>query len=550
MSTAKTFRFIIIALLFCCIAAPTGQAAEAAGKTVAISPLAIHSAKKDVGYLQAGIRSMIASRLAANAGVRVDLINPGQSTAKGGPYDYQIDGSITSLGSALSLDVEVIDRKNKNNPRHFYATAATQNDIISAVDKLSSDISREVFAAPKAPETTAAASANAPAPPPPEPQNANNWNVHPERAFITGENTGMLRPGRGGFRQFQKSQTLTYGIQTFAIGDIDGDKVEDFIVGQSAGLKCYHMVEGRLVQFSYYPLASGLQVLHISMADLNGDKKDEVYVSAKSQGKPISLGLAWQGNHLAEIFRDTNWYVRALQDPISGWLLAGQRAGNTKPLENGIYRLQIKNHKLEKGKRLDIPPGVTLYSFALADVDGDGRDEIVMLDKNNYLQVVRSNGSTIWASSETYGGSPLYIGNERAVGTNVETQNALEPEKWSRVTVPPRIIATDLNGDGIKDIVICKNNPRYSKIMANVRSYDSTELYGLAWNGVGLAPLWQTKKIDGFITDIAYRPEAKDPKKAKLYASLILPTGALDVGSEATSALLSFDIDVSPVKKK
>ncbi len=77
--------------------------------------------------------------------------------------------------------------------------------------------------------------------------------------------------------------------------------------------------------------------------------------------------------------------------------------------------MQIKNNSLEEGTRLDIPVGVTLYSFVLADVDGDGKVEIVMLDKNDYLQVVRPNGSTIWASSATYGGSPLYIGNEREV---------------------------------------------------------------------------------------------------------------------------------------
>ncbi len=31
---------------------------------------------------------------------------------------------------------------------------------------------------------------------------------------------------------------------------------------------------------------------------------------------------------------------------------------------------------------------------------------------------------------------------------------------------------------------------------------------------------------------------------------LILPTGAMDVISEATSTLLTFDVDVSPEKKK
>jgi len=550
MFTVKIYRFLVVTLLFCWIAIPSARAEDPVAKTVGISPLTIHSAK-DVSYLQAGIRSMIASRLAADAGVRVDLITPGQSSTESGPYDYQIHGSLTSLGSALSLDIEVIDQQVKDNPRHFYATAATENDIIGAVDKLASEISRDVFSVPKASEKPVAAGESTPAPSPTESKSTGNWNVHPEKAFIAGESNGsnLLRPVRGGFRQFEKTQTLTYGIQTFAIGDIDGDEVEDFILGQPSGLKCYHMVEGRLQQFSYYPLASGFRVLNISMADLDGDKKDEVYVATKAQGRPISLGLVWQGDHLVETFQDTSWYIRALQDPIAGWLLAGQKVGDSKPLENGIYELRIKNNNLEEGNRLDIPAGVTLFSFTLADVDGDGKAEIVMLDKNDYLQVVRTNGSTIWASSAIYGGSPTYIGNEREAGEDRDRHNALEPENWNRVTVPPRIIATDLNGDGIKDIVICRNNPRFSKIVANARSYDSTELYGLAWNGVALDILWQTRKIDGFITDIAYRPVPNDSKRAKLYAGLILPTGVADIVSEATSTLLTFDIDVSPEKK-
>ncbi len=59
----------------------------------------------------------------------------------------------------------------------------------------------------------------------------------------------------------------------------------------------------------------------------------------KCRANRCRLGLAWQGDHLGETFRDTDWYIRALQDPISGWLLAGQKAGDTKPLENGIYRI-------------------------------------------------------------------------------------------------------------------------------------------------------------------------------------------------------------------
>jgi len=543
MLAYKRYLFPVLLISFFCLSISFVQAEGSPEKTVAINPLTIHSSQS-LDYLQAGIRSMIASRLAADAGVKTIVIAPDQP--KPANPDYTIDGSLTSLGSGVSLDVEVRDRENQGNPRHFYATAETENDIIGAVNNLATQINHEIFSVPAAPEKPAPQSTAATAPV--QSGDTGNQNAHPERAFITGEHhSGISLRGRG-FKQLQKTQTLNYGVQSFAIGDIDGDQQEDFILGQPSGIKCYHMVEGRLQQFSYYPLDSAIKVLHISMADLDGDKKDEIYLAAKSRGNPVSLGLVWQGDHPVEIFRDDKWYIRALQDPTNGWLLAGQKAGDTKPLENGIFELKIENNRLEEGSRLNIPVGVTLYSFAFGDVNGDGIVEIVMLDKNDYLQVVRSNGSALWASSSIFGGSPTYIGKEREAGEDSDRHNALEPDKWTKVKVPPRIIATDLNGDGIKDIVICRNNPRFSKIMANVRSYDSAALFGLAWNGVSLEPLWQTGNIDGFITDLAFRPEPGDSQKAKLYAGLILPTSAIDIVSKQTSTLLTFDVDTSPEK--
>ena len=70
MRSLKTIRIvccICIVILFGIFPRQTEAESE---KTVGINPLTIH-ASQDVSYLQAGIRSMIASRLAADAGVKV-----------------------------------------------------------------------------------------------------------------------------------------------------------------------------------------------------------------------------------------------------------------------------------------------------------------------------------------------------------------------------------------------------------------------------------------------------------------------------------------------
>ena len=195
------------------------------------------------------------------------------------------------------------------------------------------------------------------------------------------------------------------------------------------------------------------------------------------------------------------------------------------------------------GEPLNVPKGTDIFNFAYADVDGDGADEIVLVDEKFFLQVFRPGGGQIWRSSAIFGGSPITVGKERdEADADWDARNALYPDEWKKITVSPQIVVTDLNGDQADDVIVVRNAPKYSTMLANVRSYDASEIYGLAWNGV----VWRTRRIDGFVTDIALRPAPKGAKADKtLYASLIMPTGMMDLFSKATSTVLTFDIDTT-----
>jgi hypothetical protein len=50
-----------------------------------------------------------------------------------------------------------------------------------------------------------------------------------------------------------------------------------------------------------------------------------------------------------------------------------------------------------------------LYGLTLVDINGDGKDEIVMLDKNYRLRVYSASGRVLVQSNEYYGNDPRFI---------------------------------------------------------------------------------------------------------------------------------------------
>jgi len=161
--TTAPFRFPLIPiLLFFAILAGNVSAAEETGKqSLAILPFTVN-ATKDISYLQAGIRNMLASRLAADTGLSIiDQSRVDQQAKAAGDTkqqnlliqlgntlqtDYLLSGTLTAIGQSLSLDAKLYPVKDPGKPvESFYASAPTEDDIITAVDSLAWDIAEKSF---------------------------------------------------------------------------------------------------------------------------------------------------------------------------------------------------------------------------------------------------------------------------------------------------------------------------------------------------------------------------------------------------------------------
>jgi len=569
--SVNQFHILFLLLVTFFILHTIGTNCKAADDTkparVAFLPFTAHAAQ-DLSYMKDGIRDMLASRLSANAGIVVvekTLIDKALAARRAATAeksvppsdlprlgndlgaDYIVTGSLTSLGGGMSIDAKVIHIGESATPHTFYVTAATEDDVIPAINQLAADISAKIFHSP-APSRAAATAI--PAPVPAAPETATSYQTaHPERAFmgaVTAGDSQVMRPGDySNIQDFTKSQNFNFAAQGMDVGDVDGDGVDDIVLASLTEVLVYHRSGNKFSQFGNVTLSKNNRIHCISLADLNNNGRDEIYISTSDQTGPNSFAVEWQGNEFAFLIKNAPWYIKAVNLPGQGKVLAGQRAGHNQPLDTGVYQLTGEQGgtvqgKLKKGQKLPLPKEVNVFSFVMADIDGDGSAEIIFIDERDHLNVLRQGGKPMWRSSGLYGGSTRAIGKEPELNEEAK-RNALQPEQYGKVFVPSRIISVDLNDDGLLDVVVNRNELRWSPVFPNLKSYTAGHILGLTWNGISMTELWYTKKVDGYLTDYQFRTAPDDPSRGQLYVSLILPTG-VTLSSARDSTVLMYEL--------
>jgi hypothetical protein len=177
-----------------------------------------------------------------------------------------------------------------------------------------------------------------------------------------------------------------------------------------------------------------------------------------------------------------------------------------------------------------------IYGFALADLDGDGAPEVLVLDHLDYLRVFDRSGGEFYRSSDRYGGSELLLEySPTRAGEN--PRSGIEPE---RVMLQGRMYFEDILGDGKKQLVVPRNTPSTGYAF-QTRLYDKGKIFGLNWDGVGMQAVWETREVPGYIADFALvDPDGSGNRKLVL---LTVQTNLLGMAKSRSSVVL---LDLRP----
>jgi hypothetical protein len=98
-------------------------------------------------------------------------------------------------------------------------------------------------------------------------------------------------------------------------------------------------------------------------------------------------------------------------------------------------------------------------------------------------------------------------------------------------------------------VVVNRNLSYASRHVENYKSFKSSEIYALTWNGIALAEMWQTRKIDGYIPDFRFLALPGMENRAKLFVGLVLSTGWTSSFTGGESTMLMYDFELAGEKE-
>ena len=137
-----------------------------------------------------------------------------------------------------------------------------------------------------------------------------------------------------------------------------------------------------------------------------------------------------------------------------------------------------------------LPKGMSLYDFTLGDASNNGQKEIVAFSLSDHINVYNQAGELAWESDQVYGGSRLFF----------EVPQTEDARKTTNYYLPQRIYVTDIDRDGLNEIIVLKNHDA-APLLARIKAFNKAQIECLSYDDLGIQLKWQTRTISGYISD-------------------------------------------------
>jgi hypothetical protein len=289
------------------------------------------------------------------------------------------------------------------------------------------------------------------------------------------------------------------GGQFFAVGDVDGNGVEELVVSDGNDISVYAFKEDMREVWS---IKGNPQEKHISIdvLDVNNNGRAEIFVTCVTGEDSIKTDDGGMGRTNANLAiksfvmeYDPAVGYRRVKDNIpyffrvSGKTLLMQKFDRGRMFAGPVYEAEWKDGSYQPKRPLTLPPGVNIYGFTFVDWQNNGLDQVVTFDDDGYLILYDSQGHAIWKSNRSYGKFRLSF--EKNTYSVAQTA-----EKWY---IRGRLISVK-TGRG-EEIIVVNNIPLVAKVPG--LGTKGAEIYSLWWDSGVMNEKLILSEISGNITD-------------------------------------------------
>ncbi len=530
-------------------------------KTVAVLPFSVSSAE-NIDYVQQGIWNMLSSRLSSSG--KIDV--PGkdkvmgvlrdkagkelpmaelQAVGKTLQADYVVAGSVTKIGGNLSIDAKLVDIATSKAAVGVFTSSKGMDEVIPKITEFAQKIETHVLGG-VVPDVTPLT----PLPPPTAVKPSGTSMRESEiiagmKKGRAGTFTGAINPDFINAMQpvdrkgFWMSERFPIEFRGMDIGDVNGDGLKEIVAITRNEIRIFQK-KGRA--FKMLQKISGRSYdnfIAVDIGDVNRNGVHEIFVTNVVGNVVRSSVYEWQAGKFVPIANDLPWFIRIIHRHTPDTIqILGQRfrehgtsvdGQEYTPFDTPIYEIVWDGSAYKEGAKQRIPYGLSVYGLTIDDMGIGKGAKIIALNQDDYLciydetdkplqklQVFGGAKELLYKSDDPFGGSNTYL--EAPKDLNLETHMA---KTW----INQRILTTDLNKDGRREILLVKNMSTSGRVLRNIKLFTSSEVYNLEWDGLGMVENWKTRKINGYVADYQFKDVDNDGEN-EIVMALVLSTGA------------------------
>ncbi len=292
----------------------------------------------------------------------------------------------------------------------------------------------------------------------------------------------------------------------------------------------YSIIYGKLLYDKFQKISGDLykgfgSVLSVQFVDVDNDGKMDVVANVILKDGMDSRIYKIKNNSLILVGKGYDYIFGTFDFNDDGKPeFAGQSFDDEEIFGPSLYKLKFTNGKIEKIKRTWIPFGFRILSATKADLNGDGKKEIIFINENHRLMVF-SNGEKIYEGDESLGGS------FNTATVNLGTEK-FEYTKARGIDVRPVKFIKDIKGR--ESVLIVKNYATLDAVLGDMGLFKEGELrmvYSNELGDVSVKPY--TGKIEGGV-------EGFEIYNNEIICAVIKKSAVNPLATKAASYLIAF----------
>lgn len=469
----KALRLLVSVLLVCAVLFPSRASLQ--GERAVLLPFEAQGLSAE---LQEGLWDMFASRLmekgldvlekAALKRVGSDLTGPfeeptARAIGRRLGARWVIWGKVRRIGGTIAVDLKVLDSLGIAPIRAVYGQYPSEEALVAGLDTLAQGVREKVTG----------------------------------RAEVTFRQRGELKAqllyqALGYSRLLRLGERLLKGV---VLADLEGDGRKELVLMGQSELWAYKVTQEGLKALGELRLPSTYNLLAVGAFDLDGQKGEEVVVTAAFEDNLKSFVLKWEGGGFSYVLKDVNRYLRVVDLGGEKALLA-QAIGGDLDFVGPIERVKFEGGKATYEPLKGLPRDTWLFGFVQGRFTGGGT-EVVRLTSLGELELLGQKGERVWKGGKGYCLSDNYFDRPRVMADEKGMPSGVP----RRVYLPVKMKAVDLDGDGVDELVVADNKFTLGQTLERVRLYGSGRVLGLVWDGMSMAQAWQTQEMPGCVFD-------------------------------------------------